>query len=118
MRSGNGNLVSWRLLGSDPRDIAFNVYRGSTRVNSTPLTSATSYLDAGAPADASYTVRPVVDGVELGPSAASLNFTNGYLDVPLQRPAGGTHHGFSLHLGGQRRQRRRPSTATAATRSS
>lgn len=95
MRSGNGNLVSWRLLGSDPRDIAFNVYRGSTRVNSTPLTSATSYLDAGAPADASYTVRPVVDGVELGPSAASLNFTNGYLDVPLQRPAGGTVHGSS-----------------------
>ena len=40
-------------------------------------------------------MRPVVDGVELGPSAASLNFTNGYLDVPLQRPAGGTVHGSS-----------------------
>ena len=95
VRSGNGNLVSWRLLGSDPHDVAFNVYRGSTRLNSAPLTAATSYLDSGAPAGASYTVRPVVGGAEQAASAASLDFTDGYLDVPLQRPAGGSVNGSS-----------------------
>ena len=90
-RSGSGNFVSWRLLGTDPEGVAFNLYRGSTRVNSAPLTGATSFLDAGAPADATYTVRPVVGGAEQAPSEPSLRFTGGnYLDVPLQVPPGGT----------------------------
>jgi hypothetical protein len=91
VRSGNGNLVSWRLLGTDAPNTGFNLYRGSTKVNSSPITNSTNYLDSGAPADASYTVRAVVGGVEQAPSEPSLRFTGGnYLDVPIQRPAGGT----------------------------
>lgn len=90
VRTSNGNLVSWRLLGTDPSGVAFNVYRGSTRVNSSPITSSTNFLDAGAPAGASYTVRPVLNGTEYAASAPALQFTNGYLDVPLQVPSGGT----------------------------
>ncbi|WP_197043367.1 RICIN domain-containing protein, partial [Saccharothrix sp. NRRL B-16314] len=90
VRSGTGNLVSWRLLGSDPAGVGFTVYRGTTKVNSTPITGSTNLLDGGAAADASYTVRAVVGGVEQPPSAQSLGFANGYLDVPLQIPAGGT----------------------------
>ncbi|MFF4623237.1 rhamnogalacturonan lyase [Nonomuraea jabiensis] len=90
VRSGSGNLVSWRLLGTDPDGVAFNVYRGSTRV-ATNLTASTNYLDDGAAADASYTVRAVVGGTEQGASPASLRFTGGsYLDVPIQPPSGGT----------------------------
>ncbi|WP_157163065.1 RICIN domain-containing protein [Actinoalloteichus spitiensis] len=89
-RSGNGNLVSWRLLGTDPADVAFNLYRGTTRVNSSPITNSTNYFDGGASATASYTVRAVVNGTEQGPSEPSLRFAGGnYLDVPLQVPAGG-----------------------------
>ncbi|WP_447004098.1 RICIN domain-containing protein [Saccharothrix isguenensis] len=90
VRSGTGNLVSWRLLGSDPAGVGFNVYRGTTKLNSTPITGSTNHLDGGAAVDASYTVRAVVDGVEQTPSPQSLRFANGYLDVPLQIPAGGT----------------------------
>ncbi|MEV4114817.1 rhamnogalacturonan lyase [Nonomuraea sp. NPDC049695] len=90
VRSGSGNLVSWRLLGTDPDGVAFNVYRGSTRVASN-LTASTNYLDNGAAADASYTVRAVVGGTEQAASPASLRFTGGsYLDVPIQPPSGGT----------------------------
>ncbi|MFI6740843.1 rhamnogalacturonan lyase [Nonomuraea sp. NPDC050451] len=90
VRSGSGNLVSWRLLGTDPDGVAFNVYRGSTRV-ATNLTASTNYLDNGAAADASYTVRAVVGGTEQAASPASLRFTGGsYLDVPIQPPSGGT----------------------------
>ena len=47
VRSGSGNLVSWRWLGTDPAGVAFNVYRGGTKVNATPITGSTNYLDAG-----------------------------------------------------------------------
>ncbi|GII80716.1 rhamnogalacturonan lyase [Sphaerisporangium rufum] len=90
VRSGSNNLVSWRLLGTDPAGVAFNLYRGTTKVNSSPITGSTDYLDSGAAADASYTVRPVVNGTEQAASEGSLRFGNGYLDVPLQRPSGGT----------------------------
>ncbi|MGX7826598.1 RICIN domain-containing protein [Actinokineospora sp. 24-640] len=90
VRSGDGNLVSWRLLGSDPAGVGFNVYRGATKLNGSPITGSTNYRDAGATATASYTVRAVVGGVEQAPSETSLRFTGGgHLDVPLQIPAGG-----------------------------
>jgi rhamnogalacturonan endolyase len=88
--SGTGNLVSWRLLGTDPGDVAFNVYRDGTRLNASPITSSTNYLDSGAAADSSYTVRAVVGGVEQGDSPTALQFANGFLDVPLEVPPGGT----------------------------
>ena len=90
VRSGSDNLVSWRLLGTDPSGVSFNVYRGSTKVTSSPITNSTNYLDAGAAAGSSYTVRPVISGAEQTASEASLNFANGYLDVPISPPSGGT----------------------------
>jgi hypothetical protein len=87
VRSGSGNLVSWRLLGTEAASTGFNVYRGSTKVNSAPITNSTNLLDSGAAADASYTVRPVVNGTEQAASEPSLRFAGGnYLDVPISRP--------------------------------
>ncbi|RLK12401.1 cellulose binding domain-containing protein [Micromonospora sp. M71_S20] len=88
VRSGTGNLVSWRLLGTETAGVAFNLYRGATRVNGSPITGATNYLDSGAAADATYTVRAVVGGAEQAASAAALQFPAGHLDVPLQVPPG------------------------------
>ncbi|MEU2064894.1 rhamnogalacturonan lyase [Streptomyces sp. NPDC013455] len=88
--TGSGNLVSWRWLATDPDDVAFNVYRGTTKLNSAPLTASTNYLDAGAPDSADYTVRAVVGGAEQPSSEHALQFRAGYLDVPLSPPAGGT----------------------------
>ncbi|MGK5672588.1 rhamnogalacturonan lyase, partial [Micromonospora sp. URMC 106] len=89
VRSGTGNLVSWRLLGTETSGVSFHLYRDGTRVNSAPITGATTWLDAGAAGGASYTVRAVVAGVEQPPSAPALQFPAGHLDVPLQVPAGG-----------------------------
>ncbi|KAH7127591.1 hypothetical protein EDB81DRAFT_907927 [Dactylonectria macrodidyma] len=64
-------LVSWRLLGLDPDDIAFNVYRAAgtgkaTRLNDEPLTGGTNLVDSDADLELSntYHVRPVVKGKE------------------------------------------------------
>ncbi|MGW5410240.1 rhamnogalacturonan lyase [Actinomadura geliboluensis] len=84
VRSGDGNYVGWRLLGTDPSGTAFALYRASSRIAT--VTGSTNYWDQGAPADASYTVRPIVNGSEGAASEASLRFADGYLDVPIQRP--------------------------------
>ncbi|MER7183612.1 rhamnogalacturonan lyase [Streptomyces hyaluromycini] len=85
-----GNLVSWRWLGTDPDDISFNVYRAGTKVNSAPITGATDYFHSGAPAQADYTVRAIVGGVEQADSVHAIQFRAGYKDVPITPPAGGT----------------------------
>ena len=90
VRAGSDNLVSWRMLGTDPATVAFNLYRGSTKVNPSPITGSTNYRDTGAAASASYTVKAVVGGAEQSASPASLTLGGGFLDVPLSVPAGGT----------------------------
>jgi hypothetical protein len=90
VHTGSGNLVSWRWLATDPDNVAFNVYRGSTKLTSTPVTATTDYFDSGAPDSADYTVRAVVNGTEQPSSEHALQFRAGYLDVPLSPPAGGT----------------------------
>src|SRR5688572_24338176 len=42
--------VGWRLLGTDPPDLAFNVYRATgsappVKLNAVPLTAATNLVD-------------------------------------------------------------------------
>lgn len=97
---GSGNVyLSWRLLGNDPSNIAFNVYRSTNgaapvKRNANPITATTDYSDTGATSGSTYTysLRPIIGGVEQ-PAAQSVvlpTSTNQYLSVPLQIPAGGT----------------------------
>jgi hypothetical protein len=74
-------LVTWRLLGLDSEDIAFNVYRSAgdgdaELLNDEPLTSSTgtNYLDSTVdPSQANtYFVRPILDDEE---QEASGTFT-------------------------------------------
>ncbi len=90
VHTDSGNLVSWRWLGTDPDNVSFNVYRAGTRVNSAPIAGSTNYFHAGAPAQADYTVRAIVGGVEQADSVHAIQFRTGYLDVPISPPAGGT----------------------------
>lgn len=90
VHTDSGNLVSWRWLGTDPDDVSFNVYRAGTKVNSAPITGSTNYFHAGAPAQADYTVRAIVGGVEQSDSVHAIQFRTGYKDVPITPPAGGT----------------------------
>ncbi|MFD0893867.1 autotransporter-associated beta strand repeat-containing protein [Luteolibacter ambystomatis] len=94
--------VGWRLLGNDPEEVAFNLYRSANgaaavKVNGSPITTTTNYVDA--PGNLSttaytYSVRPVLNGVELadvwanlasGPCTLPLNASaRQYLSVPMQ----------------------------------
>ncbi|GAA2690241.1 rhamnogalacturonan lyase family protein [Actinoplanes palleronii] len=74
-----GTFLSWRLLGTEyGSGIAFNVYKGSRRLNQRPITRSTTYTDKSRGAGA-YTVRAVVHGREQATSPAAV--TPG--DIPL-----------------------------------
>ncbi len=100
-RSTTQAYVSWRLLGSDPSSVAFNIYRAAgagaaVKLNSTPIAATTDYSDltANFAVANAYHVRAVINGVEQPASESftlAANATVGYyLEVPLQIPLGGT----------------------------
>lgn len=90
--------LSWRLLATDPEDIAFNVYRSAggapaVKINpGAPLSQTTDFLDTTANLSVSnaWQVVPVVGGVEQPPSPPFGLPANPpvrrYLNLPLQRP--------------------------------
>ena len=99
--------VSWRMLGTDPEDIAFNLYRKTgnaeaKKLNSEPLTKGTNFVDAGVDFNStnSYFIKPVVKNHE---QEASKAFTlsvkpaiQQYLNLPLRTPAGYTPNDVSV----------------------
>ena len=93
------HFVSWRLLADDPDSIAFHVYLQSAdgtlkRLTQTPLTGATNFVAErqNAAFNATYLVKPVVDGVECEASQATSVWSNGYLEIPI-RPIEGYRPG-------------------------
>jgi rhamnogalacturonan endolyase len=92
-------FLSWRFLGTDPEETAFNVYRSTAganpvRINDAPLVKGTNYLDSRADLSQtnSWLVRPVVDGSEQRASSPSTLAAHApvrpYLSLPLQTPEG------------------------------
>lgn len=92
-------FVSWRLLGTDPDAIAFNLYRASgdraaKRLNAEPITDSTCFVDDSVKSDEAnaYFVRPVLAGREGEASAKFVVPANApsrpYLAIPLRTPPG------------------------------
>jgi rhamnogalacturonan endolyase len=83
--SRGGVLVSWRLLASDPRNIAFDVFRDGRKLNSTPLRGGTNFFDPNASLAGRYSVA-VRGGAR---TVATPVWNSGYLSIPLDVPSGG-----------------------------
>lgn len=96
VRQADGSaFVSWRLLKSDPKGAAFDVYRNGKKLNEAPLTKGgTWFIDKQPEEGAVYEVRCKMDEgrrkKEDGrhqPSSLSLQTSAiGYIAVPLQKP--------------------------------
>ncbi|MFD2569176.1 rhamnogalacturonan lyase [Spirosoma soli] len=102
INQGEGKVyVGWRLLGTDPDNIAFNLYRTSgngkpVKLNKQPIIQSTNYIDQGVDLSQSisYVVRPVLSGKEQAASKPYTLMANApaqqYLTLPLQTPQGYT----------------------------
>ena len=98
-------FVSWRLLGTEPTNVAFNVYRANgnmkngsdktIKLNKGAITKTTSYIDATANPDVTYSyyVTTIKNGKE-DKKVKDKNYfvlqpgNNPYFSIPLQTPAG------------------------------
>jgi rhamnogalacturonan endolyase len=100
-KSTDSVFVSWRMLGTDPTDIGFNLYRKTgnanpVKVNTAPITKATNFTDVkhDFTQTNAYFVKPVLGGLELGASKPWVLAVNApvrnYLNIALQTPQGYT----------------------------
>ena len=90
MRQAEGVCyVGWRLLASDPVDVAFHVYRQAgtadpaQRLSEEPVRESTNFVDTGAPQDSDlrYFVRPVTADGE-GAACSAVAVANSPSDCP------------------------------------
>ena len=95
IQSEDGIFVSWRQLGTEAEDIAFNLYRiendgDPVKVNSSPITDNNNFLDSSADPiqDNSYYVTTIVDGKETKQGEAYNAWDKPYLSIPLRTPDG------------------------------
>ena len=81
-------LISWRLLGTDPRSTRFDVLRNGTVIASDLKTS--NFLDKNGNASSTYQVRVKVDGEVVETTTPVTPWANVWMKLPLDRPAGGS----------------------------
>ena len=98
VRSADGKVfVSWRLLGTEPGDLAFNLYRAvengkAEKINKQPVLKTTSFVDSNTDSTkaVSYYVRTLVKGKE-GEASKKFTLSPGnkpYVSIVLQTPNG------------------------------
>jgi len=62
-----------RLYGTEQgTDVAFNVYKGTTKLNATPITTSTNYLDSAAGGHRLHS-EAIVGGVEERPDKGAVS---------------------------------------------
>ena len=108
MRQGVDSVyIGWRLLGTEPDDIAFNLYRktgtkDTIKLNAQPITQHTNYVDTKVDFSLlnSYFVKAVLNGIEQNASKAFTLPVNviskQYLEIPLKTIAGYTPNDMSV----------------------
>ncbi len=98
-KSVDSAYIGWRMLGTEPEDIAFNLYRQTgkgrpVKLNKVPIKERTNYEDGNInfSADNSYFVTPVINGSELEKSKSYTIKANApvrqYINIPLRTPDG------------------------------
>jgi len=108
IRNSNDSVyIGWRLLGTEPNDIAFNLYRQSGNnkpvlLNKTPIKESTNFEDGRQDfsVDNSYFVKAILNGQE---QKASKSFTikanspaQQYINIALRTPRGYTPNDISV----------------------
>ncbi|WP_144213277.1 MULTISPECIES: T9SS type A sorting domain-containing protein [Flavobacterium] len=88
--NANQVYVGWRMLGTEPTNVSYNLYCNEVKITETPLTTSTNFTH-DVTSNGTYTVRAVINGTEEPASEAATVWANQYLDIPMQIPPGGTN---------------------------
>lgn len=82
-------LISWRILAPEFEKASYNVYRGTEKLNTTPIIGASNYVDRTSKND-TYRVSVIINGKEQTPSKPVTPWNDIYKTIPITAPKGGT----------------------------
>ena len=85
----NQVYIGWRMLGTEPTDVSYNLYCNGKKIEGSPFKTSTNFTH-NSPTDETYTVRAIIKGIEQADSETVKVWANQYLDIAMQIPAGGT----------------------------
>ena len=85
----NQVYIGWRMLGTEPTDVSYNLYCNDVKLAGSPFTTSTNYTHDST-TDGTYYVRAIINGVEEPASETATVWANQYLDIAMQVPVGGT----------------------------
>ncbi len=91
VKVSGGVYLSWRMFGTDPESVSFNLYRDGSKVNSEPIATSTNYTDPLGTTSSVYEVRPVLNGSEQNADKSVSVWASQKLTINLDRPLGGTN---------------------------
>lgn len=80
----DGVFLSWRITGQEWYDVQYNVYRAGTKLNAQPL-NVSNFTDTGGSLNSTYTVKPVLNGVEGEECSAVSVLPNQYLEIKMRK---------------------------------
>lgn len=84
MKTDAGVFCSWRINAQEwDDDTEYNIYRGNTKLNNTPL-KVSNFTDTSGSLDATYSIRPVINGVEAEASAPAKVWEKNYTIIRPQ----------------------------------
>ncbi|WP_167612195.1 autotransporter-associated beta strand repeat-containing protein [Maribellus sediminis] len=90
VKKTGGVFVSWRVLGSEWDDVAYNLYRDGSMINSEPITGASNFWDTHGTTSATYTIKTVIKGVEQEGEESASVWDKNYIDIPVREINGGS----------------------------
>ena len=107
VRTGTDSVyIGWRMLGTEPTEIAFNIYRQNAykkavKLNKKPIVESTNYVDGSVNLLTEYTyyIRAILKGKEQEKSKSFTLKANSpvqqYINIPLKTPVGYTPNDIS-----------------------
>ncbi len=89
VKTAQGVFLSWRVLGTENENIAYNLYRDGSLVNSQPITGASNILDKSGSENSNYSIKVLVNGVEQQTEESASVWSKNYIDIPVRKINGG-----------------------------
>ena len=108
VRTGTDSVyIGWRMLGTEPDEIAFNIYRQNAnkkavKLNKRPIVECTNYVDGSVNllTENTYYIRAILKGKEQEKSKSFTLKANSpvqqYINIPLRTPVGYTPNDISV----------------------
>jgi len=84
VKVNTGVFISWRVLGTEWRDVSYNLYRDSEKLNPSPITGATNFLDESGTLSSVYYVKAIINGMEQETNDTAVVWEKSYYDIPVR----------------------------------